>query len=170
MTETAQDLIDRIRPDIDAVTWAMEDPDIDLQARYHAAILEVGAPAFVAQLFLDFEDSTLAGWLKWLDFAWEDLPFSAWKEVLGRVAWNHQAVYRLVWQAARLLAVDMVRVILDDPDVDPVARACAVTDFPRGAPRSYSSLTGEPIVPPIQPLWRRLAAEGAPMLHVIEAA
>lgn len=170
MEQTARDLLDRMRPDMEAATWSMEDVDIDLRARYEGAIQQVGEVPFLAELFLNLGDATLSRWLDALDFVWKDLPFSAWKEVLHLVGWKEPAVYQLVWSAADLLGVDMVRVILDDPEADPVARDCAVRVFPRGAPRSYSALTGEPITPPIKSLWRRMAAQGAPMIYDVGRA
>lgn len=170
MGATAIEIFERMRSDVEAVAWSAEDVDIDLEARYQAAILELGAVPFLAELFLNLGDSTLTRWLTCLDFVWEALPFSAWKEVLHLVAWNAPAVYQLVWSAAGFLGVDMVRVILDDREVDPVARDCALRVFPRGPPRSYSSLTGKPIIPPIRSLWRRMAAEGAPMIYDLGAS
>lgn len=166
MNETARELFERMRPDLEARAWAMDGPNIDLRAKYQDAIREVGPAAFLAQLFLQFGDSTLTRVLNCMRFAWRDLPFSAWKEVLHLVAWSEPAVYQLVWSAADLLGVDMVRVILDEPNVDPVARHAAQTTFPNGPPRARAWSTGEPITPEvIPPLWRRLAAEGAPMIH-----
>ncbi len=165
MAETARELVHRMLPDVDAVTWGAEEVDIDLKTKYQPAILEVGAVPFVAELFRHLGDATLRHWLNALEFVWEPFPFSAWRLVLHRVASDPLVVYRLVWSAANLLCVDMVRAILDDPEVDPLARDYVASEFPRGPPRMYDGSTGEQVRLPYNYLWRRMAAEGAPMLY-----
>ncbi len=165
MTETARELLDRMLPDMKAFIWGAEDADIDLKAKYQPAILAVGAVRFVAELYRNLGDATLDRWLNALNFVWEPFPFSAWRQVLHLVANDPLVVYRLVWSAANLLGVDMVRTILDDPEVDPRARDYVASEFPRGPPRRYDSRTGEQVRRPYNSLWRRMATEGAPMLY-----
>ncbi len=169
MKETARELFERMRPDLEHCAWPGDEEPDAFQARYRDAILEVGAVPILAELFLHFEDSMLTRCLNCLNFVWNPLPFSSWKEVLHLVAWSAPAVYQLVWSASDLLGVDMVRVILDDPEVDEVARECATTTFGGAPPRLYS-VTGVPLTPYIKPLWRRLATEGAPMIYDIESS
>jgi hypothetical protein len=166
MNEAAKELIQRMQSDIDHYGWSAAGDEIDLEAKYRATIEEVGAVPFLAELFLQFGDSTLASWLMFLSFAWKDLPFTAWKEVLYRISWNDPAGYQFVWFATQNLGLDIRRIIRQDPHVDEVARDLVARVFsgrssPPGSRATIEALA-EHGVDAVR-MWRRLASEGAPM-------
>jgi len=101
-----------------------------------------------------------------LPFAWKDLPFSSWKEILYRISSNDQAAYQLVWFIPEFLGIDVVSLIRNDPRVNETAREVVRVHFPGGGPGAGTAWTKDLLHDNgvDQPaLWRRLAAEGAPM-------
>jgi hypothetical protein len=140
--------------------------EIDFQGKYEAAMRSFGAVPFLTDLFRRFEGSTLSGYLNAATFLWKDLPFPAWQEVLYRIADSNQAIYQFVWFAAPFLGLDVLSMIGTDPRVDDTAREFVRGEFPSGAPKAGRSWEREVLedngVDPVA-MWRRLAAEGAPM-------
>jgi hypothetical protein len=160
---SAAQLLSDIQSDIDQ--WKSGE-EIDFERKYEAPIRSIGAIPFLTKLFRGFEGSTLSGYLNALTFLWKDLPFSAWQEVLYGIADSTQAIYQFVWFAAPFLGLDVLSMIRTDPKVDDTAREFIRGEFPSGAPKAGGSWEREVLensgVDPVA-LWRRLAAEGAPM-------
>jgi hypothetical protein len=163
MESAASRLVYELKDDVNACTLGEE---IDVQAKYGTAIDAVGAVPFLTEVFLRFADATLTGWLLCLTFVWKDLPFQAWKEILYRISGDAPAVYQFVSFASEYLAVNIVQIIHEDPAVNEPARILTSNQFPKGGPRPGSEWVREVLedhgVNQHQ-LWRRLAAEGAPM-------
>lgn len=160
MPDAAGQLIIEMQPGVESCD------DTQLAARYRAAIDAVGPVPLLAEIFRRFEDATLKGWLLCLSFVWEDLPFAAWKEILYRISDDDSAVYQFVPFATEFLAIDIAAVIRDDPAVHPSARIFTARQFPKGGPPPGSDWVRQVLLDhgiEVHRLWRRLAAEGAPM-------
>lgn len=140
--------------------------DIDFQARHAAAVRDIGPARLMIELFRRLEDSVLSDALYATGFAWQGLAFATWREVLRAISDNRQAVYQFVWFAAQFLGVDVLAMIAGDPAVDAVARDFVGREFPGGAPRAAGSWERDAMDAvdiDAMAMWRRLAAEGAPM-------
>jgi hypothetical protein len=163
MAESASKLVDELKDDVNA--W-MRGKDVDVRGKYGEAIDTVGTVPLLTEVFRRFADTTLTGWLLCLAFVWKDLPFRAWKEILYRISDDDPAVYQFVWFASEYLAVNVVKIIHEDPAVSETARILARKQFAGGGPPPGSEWVREVLeeqgVNQSQ-LWRRLADEGAPM-------
>jgi hypothetical protein len=163
MPKTADELISEMKEDVEV--W-LSGKEVDLDAKYRAAIDATGPILFMAEIFRRFGDTTLSGWLIRLIFVWRDLPFAAWKQVLYRVSNDTSAVYQFIPFVTEYLAIDIVRIIHEDPSVDGTARTFADARFPRGGPAPGSEWVRDILADhgvDQHLLWRRFAAEGAPM-------
>jgi hypothetical protein len=156
----ARELLDRMQPDLRA--W-LDGAELDLAARHGDAIRAVGAADVVAEAFL--ADRSVPSVVAALAFAWRDLSFAAWRDVLACVSSDAPATYHFVRFAGDYLGVD-VAPLLDDPRVAAVGR-----DFAR----AHASGRADPdaawirdqlaeLGVDVAALRARLAAEGAPML------
>lgn len=163
MPKSAGELISEMKYDVEV--W-LSGTEVDLEATYRAAIEAVGAVPFVAEVFRRFGNSTLIRWMIRLIFVWSDLPFAAWKEVLYRISDDTSALYQFIPFVTEYLAVDIVRIIREDPALDEAIRIFADARFPRGGPAPGSEWVFDVLADhgvDQRQLWRRLAAEGAPM-------
>src|SRR5258708_33475295 len=88
--------------DADLEKWKTEE-DIDFRSRYESAIQAIGEAEFLTELFRRFEGTTLMGALNALPFAWKDLPFSSWQQVLRHISEDTDATYQFVWFASPFL-------------------------------------------------------------------
>lgn len=150
---------------LDIEKWRSGD-EIDFQGKYEAAIRSSGAIVFLTELFRRFEGSALLACLNAVTFLWKDLAFCSWREVLLGIDDSTQAIYQFVWFAARFLGIDILSMIQMDPDVNETAKVFVRAEFPSGAPHAGGSWEREALentgVDAVA-LWKRLAAEGAPM-------
>lgn len=163
MAEIAEQLIGEMKNDVEV--WVSGN-EIDLESRYRTAIDAVGAVPFLAELFRRFGDATLTHWLIRLTFVWKDLPFVAWKQILSHIWDDTSAIYHFVTFVTEFLAIDIVRMIHEDLAVPETARDFAAARFPRGGLDPGSAWVQEMLADQgvdRRLLWRRLAAEGAPM-------
>ena len=163
MTESAARLIGEMTGDVEVWRTGLEVP---LEPKYRGALESVGAVPFMAELFRRRGDATLSHWLIQLAFFWKDLSFADWKQVLYRISDDATVVYRLVPFFTEFLAIDVVRMIREDPGVHETARIFAAAGFPDGGPKPGSAWVSEICEEQgidIRRLWRRLADEGAPM-------
>ena len=163
MEKSVDQLLTDMRTDVD--TSAFEG-GIDLESKYGAAIRAADAAEFFAGVFSRFQDSTLTNWLLCLTFAWKDLSFDTWKQVLYRLSADTNALYGFIPFATRFLGIDIVRAINEDPSVDQRVRRYAAHQFPKGGPAPGSIWSRESLKArgvDVEQLWRRLATEGAPM-------
>src|SRR5262245_5675449 len=129
MEQLARDLLRHMKSEVDL--WAPEE-ELTLEPRYGAAIAAVGVVPFMAELFQGMGDTKLLSWLIVLTFFWKDLPFTAWKHILYQLSDNAPAVYQFVTFVTEFLAIDIVRVIHEDPAVHETARNFAAARFPGG--------------------------------------
>lgn len=163
MQGSAVRLLDEMKRDVDA--W-LHGEEIDIAAKYRAAIESVGMVPLFAAVFLRFGDATLSGWLMCLIPIWKSLSFGEWKGVLYEISADAPAIYQFVPFATEYLGINIVRIIAEDPAVDNVAREFVARQFPEGGPTPGSEWVRERLeengVDQSQ-LWSRLAAEGAPM-------
>lgn len=163
MTSAASTLVESMKDDVDA--W-LRGKDLDLETKYATAIASVGAVPLMVEVFGRFGDATLSGWLTCLIFVWKDLPYQAWKKILYKISAQSPAVYQFIWFACEYLGIDVVRVIQEDSNIDPIARALVKVEFAQGGPPAGSVWVREQLEDrgvAQDLLWRRLAAEGAPM-------
>ena len=159
----AHALLERMKPDVRS--W-LRDDDVDLSAKYREAILELGAVPFLTELFVRPGNASLSDWIAALAFLWKDLSFQEWKEILYGVSRDAPATYHFVGFAPEYLAIDVLRIMEEDPKVDEVGRAFAKQHFTGGGPtpgaewvRNQMEVLGVDQLG----MWRRLASEGAPM-------
>lgn len=139
--------------------------ELDFQATHEASVRAIGAIPVLIETFRRFEDSTLTGYLNLLAFAWEDLPFSAWREILRGIDGSTAAIYQFVWFSSQLLRLDVLVVIRSDAQLSSAAKDFVAFEFRGGAPMGgdlESEMLAE-IGVDAPAMWRRLASEGAPM-------
>ena len=149
----------------DLVRWRAGE-DIAFEARHAAAVRTIGPARLMVELFRRLEDSVLSDALYATGFAWQGLAFATWREVLREISDSRQAVYQFVWFAAQLLGLDVLAMVADDPTVDDTAKDFVRYEFPSGAPRAgcpWERNAMEAVGIDAVAMWRRLAAEGAPM-------
>ncbi len=140
--------------------------DIDFQTRYEASVRTLGPVRMVVELFRRLEDSVLLDALYATGFVWKDFDFWTWRDVLRSIADSRQAVYQFVWFAAPFLGLDVLAMVADDPAVDDTAKDFVRYEFPSGAPRAggvWERNAMDAVGIDAVAMWRRLAAEGAPM-------
>lgn len=140
--------------------------DIDFKARHAASVQALGQARTMVELFRRLEDSVLSDALYATGFVWQDLAFATWRDVLREISDSRQAVYQFVWFAAQFLGLDVLAMIADDPAVHDTAKDFVRHEFPSGAPRAgghWERDAMEAVGIDAVTMWRRLAAEGAPM-------
>jgi hypothetical protein len=122
----------------------------------------LGARDLLVHLFRTASGSGLKVSLRSLRFAWEDVPYQTWVDVLEEVADDPTSVYDFLWFAAESLGLDVHRIPAFH---EGVRRALASETFHDGGPHPVSAglreRSGDEF--DYEGLWRRLAAEGAPM-------
>ncbi len=128
---TADEVVTAMKPEMDAFLRGKGDAPA---ATWTAAASEAGAAEVMSAVFLRFADATLSGWLLGTAFIWKEFSFAEWKEVLARIAHNAPALYQFIPFATRYLAVDIVRIIREEPALDPMAQAFAAERFSKGGP------------------------------------
>ena len=140
--------------------------DIDFQSRYDAPLRALGPAGAMVEILRRLEGSVLSDCLHAMGFVWQDLEFTTWRDVLREISDSRQAVYQFVWFAAQFLGLDVLTMIADDPAVDDAAKDFVRHEFPSGAPRAgghWERDAMEAAGIDAVAMWRRLAAEGAPM-------
>jgi hypothetical protein len=163
MEESVDLLITTMHTDVDSCALG---GDLDLEGKYGATIQNLGAADFFAGVFHRFEDSTLTNWLLCLTFAWKELSFDQWKQVLYSFSDHIDALYGFIPFASQFLGIDIVRVIAEDPSVNQRVRRYAAHRFPKGGPAPGSVWVREMLHArgiDVHQIWHRLEAEGAPM-------
>lgn len=156
--------LEMIREDVER--W-MRGEAVDVVEKHRPLLDAVGVTPFLCEIFSQKSDRMLDGWMTCLTSIWVDLPFESWKDILRQIDENPRAVYQFVWFASSYLGIDMGRVISDDPGVSLIARGVVKVDFPRGGPKVDPTWVREYFADlgfDVRPMWRRLAAEGAPMV------
>ena len=167
MNEAIDSLLERMRSDVDAC--ALGD-SIDIEAQYGQNIAEAGSVEFFTAVFRRFEDSTLTGWLLCLAFAWKELSFQQWKQILCGLSDATRSLYGLIPFLTSFLAIDITQLIRTDPSIPLPIRRYSEFRFPRGGPPPGSAWVQEMLAIrgiEVSELWRRMAAQGAPMRQEI---
>ena len=160
---TADEVVTAMKPEMDAFLRGQGDA---LAATWTAAANEAGPAQVMSTVFLRFADATLSSWLLGTAFIWKEFSFAEWKEVLACIAHDAPALYQFIPFATRYLAIDIVRVIREEPDLDPMAQTFAAERFSKGGPAPGDEWIREMLEDngiDQYELWRRLASEGAPM-------
>ena len=164
VTETTAALLAEMKAHIDSLGV---DDEILFEPLYAERIKKVGAIPFFTMLFRELQDSTLTNWMFWLAFAWKNLPFDDWRTLLRELCADDLTLYRFVWFASTIAAIDIGALLRSDPAISDATRAEYERLFPDGAPRAagpgFQEVLEEFGVDQ-HAMWRRLAAEGAPML------
>jgi hypothetical protein len=113
-------------------------------------------------VFSTFGDATLSYYLNLLRFAWRDVPYRVWLDVLSDVAADPRQIYFFLWFAAESLGLDIHRLPVFDANIQ---RELERETFRDGGPhpvgRREREITGDTV--DYEAMWDRLAAEGAPM-------
>jgi hypothetical protein len=158
MSETPRALIDELTAHVAGIPVGEEKtvpPD------YLERIKAVGDVPFVVELFRTFADNDLTSWMLRLAFWWEDLPLRVWTELLREICREPNVMYQFVWAASELLAIDVPALVRADPTVS-AAVGAHVRRGPAAGSRWWRERLEEQGIDYVR-IWRRLAAEGAPM-------
>ena len=138
------------------------DADPDLERQFGERVRALDQEALFAYLFHTQADSSLSGWLRALGFAWKDVPFATWLAILRDVADDRPAVYQFLWFASESLGLDVHRLGVAHPNVSLELQG---ETFGDGGPHPLSPVLRARLGDRLdyESVWRRLAAEGAPM-------
>ncbi|HEX3761774.1 MAG TPA: hypothetical protein VHW23_23910 [Kofleriaceae bacterium] len=131
-----------------------------------ARIKEVDHRVFIGEILQRFSDARLTSWMFALAPYWKDLPYSVWKLVLQDICAERRLVYQFVWVAGEFLALDVAAMVASDPEVARRAGPFMSYQFPNGGPRAGDRWWIDKFEQrgiDYAAVWRRLAAEGAPM-------
>jgi hypothetical protein len=160
--ETARELI----ADLAAAEMAAPKDEFFSPSAFVPRIRAVGdVPSFV-ELMRTYADSTLQGWMLRLAFYWKDMPYETWRQILREVASNAVLMYQLGRILSGCLAIDVMEMVASDP----VARARVHDNHPwRRAGGEWWEEICEDYGLDYRTIWRRLAAEGAPMNVDVDA-
>lgn len=133
-----------------------------IEQEFGDRVRALGARDLLVHLFRTASGSGLKVRLRSLRFLWEAVPYETWVDVLEEVADDPGSVYDFLWFAAESLGLDLHRIPAFH---EGVRRALASETFRDGGPQPISSGLRERGGDDFdyEGLWRRLAAEGAPM-------
>jgi len=162
----ASELVGAMNSDVEA--W-LDGAEVDVPTKYSRAIQETGIVPFLIEVFTVKEDATLSQWTSCFAPAWKNVAFGDWREILYALSPSRTAMYQFIPFATEYLGIDIVSVIQSDPRVDEAARHVARIDYPRGGPSPGSPWVREQMADrgvDLAEMWKRLAAEGAPMKSV----
>jgi hypothetical protein len=137
-------------------------PDVDLAPRFAEPIRAFGPEHLIVHLFRTHADSELTIWLQRLAFVWTEFSFATWLQILTRLSDDRRFIYQFLWFASSSLALDLRRLQATEPNVQAELRSEA---FRKGGARPMSRATRARLDDDFdyEAVWRRLAAEGAPM-------
>jgi len=124
---------------------------------------------FLTALFSTYSSGTLNNTLLHCSFVWKTLTFNEYLELLRNLSGTYEAMYDFITFSGQYLAIDVKRVIESDERMDDVAVNYVCEHFPERTPgpsQHIVELFMEEWDVNHQELWRRLAAEGAPMKPV----
>jgi hypothetical protein len=136
--------------------------DPDYSAVFASRVRELGERELLVYLFRKLADSTLRVALDMLRFAWCDLSFETWMQVLEDVADDRRFVYQFLMFASDTLAMDIRGLPSSHPNV---RRELETSAFSDGGPAPQTREVRERLDDSFdyESMWRRLAREGAPM-------
>jgi hypothetical protein len=161
MTDTARSLLAEL-----AVAEKSAPEDEPFLPRHLAPrIRAVGEVTFFVELLRTRADSWLRNAMLSLSFAWKDTPYEVWRQVLREVAADAIVMYQLEWSFAELLGIDVNRMIDSDPAAQALVRQRGSYG---GRPGTWWEEICQDYGIDYRAIWRRLAAEGAPMLHDVD--
>jgi hypothetical protein len=161
--ETARDLI------ADMVTARSSVPkdEFFIPRAFEARIRAVGDVPFFLELMRTYTDSTLEGKMLSLAFYWKDTPYETWRQLLREAASDATLMYQLRWIFSTCLAIDVVKMVDADPEVR--ARVHGNPPCPTAGGEWWEEITAD-LGLDYRTIWRRLAAEGAPMNVDVDAS
>ncbi len=136
--------------------------DPDYASAFGDRVRALGDWELLAFLFRTIVDSDLRVALRRLRFAWRDLSFEMWMQMLEDVAGDRRFVYQFLMFASDTLGIDVQRLPSSHPNVRLELESAA---FCQGGPRPNSREVRERLDDHFdyEGMWRRLASEGAPM-------
>jgi hypothetical protein len=162
MAETAQELI--------AVLAAIraEPPSYELvfPGDFAARIRAAGDVSFFVELVRTLTDSTLVSKMLSLAFYWKDMPYEIWRQILRELAGDAILMYQLRRVLSQVLAIDVAKMIEADPQV--LARVHSNPRWQSAGGEWWEEITAD-LGLEYRTIWRRLAAEGAPMNVDVDA-
>jgi len=139
------------------------DEDADYEKVFGERVHAVGVQPLLVQLFRTRADSKLHVLLLMVRFAWRDLPFDTWMQILEDVADNRHFVYQVLAFFGLELGIDVRCLQSSKPNVERELQSAAFRDGgfrpPFKATRDQADDHFD-----YESMWRRLASEGAPML------
>ena len=162
MSETPASLLAEMDAFSDA--WEGEQrPDWDQE--FGARVRALDQRELFRYVFQTFGDATLSYYLRLLRFAWADVPYQTWLDVLSDIADDPRHVYFFLWFASESLGLDIHRLPVLHPTVQ---RELAKETYRDGGPHPVSRRARELIEDTLdyEAMWERLGREGAPMRTV----
>lgn len=160
--ETARELLDAIR----LAGKAAPSNELYQPAEMRPRIRAVGDVPFFIALHRTYVDSTLKSEFFGLCAYWKEVPYEVWRQVLREVAAEPIVMYQLTWTYGEFLGIDVPKMIASDPVASALVRDPSGI---KGEVGPWFLTQCELYELDYIAVWRRLAAEGAPMRHDLEA-
>lgn len=134
----------------------------DWEAEFGDRVRALDPRELFRYVFHIFGDATLSFYLKILRFAWKDVPYRVWLDVLSDIAGELRHIYFFLWFASESLALDVHRLPVLHPNVQ---TELGKETFRDGGPHPVSERLRERMGDDFdyEYMWERLAGEGAPM-------